>query len=305
MISPDLPAELKAALDARLEGLSRGDIAARAALISKTYRDGGNSAAIRSETDALAYALARMPATYAAVAACLNALGEVRPDFSPRTLLDVGAGPGTASFAAEEAFPSLKNFALLDRNGALRGLAGELARDNARLSHMTYAAGEARAMIAQADAADLVVASYVIGELAEGPRDELVALLPGGLEAGSAQVERRTQQALAEVLAEEPERRAGLVVDVVPGGQVERFPGLEREHRPGALLVGVEGDLLLECEPLLLRQGHEFARSAAGTRRADLVAVHHHRELLSDEERREVHGRGHEHSVGRSPERLV
>lgn len=176
MISPTLPAALKSALDAKLHGLSRNDAAARSARISRTYRDGGGSGTITTEADALAYALARMPATYAAVTACLNALMEARPDFAPQRLLDIGAGPGTASFAAEEAFPSLKSFTLLDRNGALRGLAGELARDNARLSHMTYAAGEARAMIAQADAADLVVASYVIGELAEGPRDELVAL---------------------------------------------------------------------------------------------------------------------------------
>ena len=60
MTAPDLPAELKTALDARLLGLSRTDTAERAAVISKTYRDGGNSGAISSEADALAYALARM-----------------------------------------------------------------------------------------------------------------------------------------------------------------------------------------------------------------------------------------------------
>ena len=60
MTAPDLPAELKAALDARLQGLSRVETAGRAALISKTYRDGGGSGAIASEADALAYALARM-----------------------------------------------------------------------------------------------------------------------------------------------------------------------------------------------------------------------------------------------------
>src|SRR5271170_3896361 len=106
MIPPDLPAELKAALDAKLEGLPRNDVALRAAIISKTYRDGGGSGAIKSETDALAYALARMPATYAAVSACINALTEARPDFAPTSLLDVGAGPGTASWAVEQAFPS-------------------------------------------------------------------------------------------------------------------------------------------------------------------------------------------------------
>src|ERR1700761_1302474 len=106
-VSPDLPAELKAALEARLHGLSRVAAAERAARISQTYRTGGNSAAIKSEADALAYALARMPATYAAVTASLNALGEIRPDFAPESLLDVGAGPGTATWAAAEAWSSL------------------------------------------------------------------------------------------------------------------------------------------------------------------------------------------------------
>jgi ribosomal protein RSM22 (predicted rRNA methylase) len=177
MISPDLPAALKAALDLRLEGLSRRDAAVRVAAISKAYREGGGSTTIASQADALAYALARMPATYAAVAASLNALSEVRPGFSPRTLLDVGAGPGTATFAALEAFVSLQSFVLLDRNDALRTLAGELACHNARLAGLTYSAGDARTKLAQADAADLVIASYVIGELSDAERNELAALM--------------------------------------------------------------------------------------------------------------------------------
>ena len=76
MITPDLPAALRAALEARLQGVSRNEAAARAAAISKTYRDGGGSTAITGETDALAYALARMPATYAAVGAALRHLIE-------------------------------------------------------------------------------------------------------------------------------------------------------------------------------------------------------------------------------------
>jgi ribosomal protein RSM22 (predicted rRNA methylase) len=177
MIAPTLPAALKAALEAKLEGLARHDTAERAATISRTYREGGNSGAIRTEADALAYALARMPATYAAVAASLNALFEIRREFSPRSLLDVGAGPGTASFAAAEAFSSLESFALLDRNDSLRALALELASANARFDALTYTPGAARATLAQADAADLVVASYLVGELGEVDRDELTALM--------------------------------------------------------------------------------------------------------------------------------
>jgi ribosomal protein RSM22 (predicted rRNA methylase) len=177
MISPSLPPALKVALDTQLEGFSRSDAAARATAISRTYRGGGGSGAIRSRADALSYALARMPATYAAIAASLNALCEIRPDFHPQTVLDVGAGPGTASFAAAEAFPSVQSVSLLDLNDALRALALELAGHAMRVGRWSYASGDARTALAQADAADLVIASYLIGELAAGERDDLTALM--------------------------------------------------------------------------------------------------------------------------------
>jgi ribosomal protein RSM22 (predicted rRNA methylase) len=177
MIPPALPFELKAALDAKLHGLSRNDAAARSAAISQTYRDGGGSAAIRTEADALAYALARMPATYAAIAASLNALCEIRADFAPKSLLDVGAGPGTATWAAAEAFLSLANFTLIDANIALRTLALDLFDKSSRLANIQYARGNAGAALANAEAADLVVASYLIGEIGEPERAALADLM--------------------------------------------------------------------------------------------------------------------------------
>jgi ribosomal protein RSM22 (predicted rRNA methylase) len=177
MTAPDLPAELKTALDARLLGLSRTDTAERAAVISKTYRDGGNSGAISSEADALAYALARMPATYAAVTASLNALREITPHFAPASLIDVGAGPGTAAWAAAEAFSSLQSFTLLDANGALRALALDLGCRSLRLRDMKYQRGEARAALADAEAADLVVASYMIAEISHAEQRALAELM--------------------------------------------------------------------------------------------------------------------------------
>ncbi|WP_454617285.1 small ribosomal subunit Rsm22 family protein [Bradyrhizobium cenepequi] len=175
MISPDLPAELKAALDAKLQGFSRNEAASRAAAISRTYRDGGGSGTIRSETDALAYALARMPATYAAVTASLNALVQIRPDFAPTSLLDIGAGPGTASWAAAQAFSSLQRFILLDANATLRALALELA--GARLCDACYELGPARKLLADAEPADLVVASYMIGEIDEAERTVVAGMM--------------------------------------------------------------------------------------------------------------------------------
>jgi ribosomal protein RSM22 (predicted rRNA methylase) len=209
MTAPDLPAELKAALDAKLQGLSRSDTAARAAIISQTYRGGGTSVAIASGTDALAYALARMPATYAAVAASLNALCAIAPEFAPSSLLDVGAGPGTATWAAAEAFSSLRNFSLLDANAALRALALDLASGSVRLREMSYRPGEARAALADAGPADLVVASYMIGEIDSAEQKALAALMwqkttatllivEPGTPAGYARIIALRQQLIAE-----------------------------------------------------------------------------------------------------------
>jgi ribosomal protein RSM22 (predicted rRNA methylase) len=201
MLSPDLPAELKGALAAKLEGLSRSDVVVRAAAISKTYREGGGSGAIKSATDALAYALARMPATYAAVAACLNALSEARPDFAPKNLLDIGAGPGTATSAVAEAFPSLTSFALLDANPALRTLALDLLGDNPRFGSLTYDAGDARSALAKAEPADLVVASYVIGELSEADRKSLADAMWARTRVTLLVVEPGTPAGYARILA--------------------------------------------------------------------------------------------------------
>ena len=209
MTPPSLPPELKAALEAKLQGLSRHEAAARAASISKTYRDGGGSGAIKSGTDALAYALARMPATYAAITASLNALREVRPDFAPESLLDVGAGPGTAAWAAAEALPSLKSFALIDANAALRALALDLVRGSTRLSTLKYDKGEARAALAEAGPADLVMASYMIGELSNSERQPMVeamwarardtlVIVEPGTPAGYARIIRLREQLIAQ-----------------------------------------------------------------------------------------------------------
>lgn len=172
-MTPDLPSELKAALAHKADGLSRNDAARRAGTISQTYRDGGGSGGIRTGADALAYALARMPATYAAVAASLNALAAINPDFTPQSLLDIGAGPGTATWAASEAFASLEAFTLLDANAALRDLATELAQSRPRFAALRYDSGDARKLLAAAPEADLVVASYVINELSENERAAL------------------------------------------------------------------------------------------------------------------------------------
>ncbi len=182
-IPPDLPPDLKAALSLLSHGASRRAIAERAAAQSRTYRAGGGSQRIGTSDDALAYAFARLPATYAALAVVLNAMRGTLPAFAPRTMLDVGAGPGTAAFAAVRAFESLANVGLIDANAGLRNLALTLMADaeSAALRQAadsrSYRLGDALALLADAEPADLVMASYAAGEIAAGDLARFTRLL--------------------------------------------------------------------------------------------------------------------------------
>ena len=100
-MSFDLPPQLRLAADRLMDGVSRKDMAQRAGAISARYRAGGGSAAVvASQADATAYVLTRLPATFAACGRVFEELSQRAPDFSPTSLLDAGAGPGGAGWAA-------------------------------------------------------------------------------------------------------------------------------------------------------------------------------------------------------------
>ena len=162
-MSADLPPALAAAIAARLEGRGRSGLADRARRQSERYRAGGGSAAVvTDEADALAYALARAPATYAACHAAFEALAELA-ELAPASLLDAGAGTGSAGWAAAEVWPSLASATFLDSNPAFLACAGDLAAGHPALGGATLMRGDLAT--AAPPRADLVVASYALAEL--------------------------------------------------------------------------------------------------------------------------------------------
>ena len=92
--------------------------------LSRTYRSGSGSA--KGAGDALAYAVSRMPATFAAAGRALSltlACTDARPD----TLLDAGAGTGALTLAASSLL-SLRRRVCLERESAMRALGEELTQ---------------------------------------------------------------------------------------------------------------------------------------------------------------------------------
>jgi ribosomal protein RSM22 (predicted rRNA methylase) len=174
-ISPALPTGLAAAIAAHLEGRPRAALAESAGRLSESYRARRPTRdAIRGETDALAYALTRMPATYAAVAAALGRLADEQPQFAPESLLDVGCGLGAAAYAAAEVWPGIAAVEMIDRSPAFLALAAALSAHagDRRLAGATIRSADmTRLRETAAEPRDLVVVAYAITELADADLD--------------------------------------------------------------------------------------------------------------------------------------
>ncbi len=166
-----LPDALKAGIERAVEGLSRREIARRSEKLSEHYRGGGTSKALADPLDVAAYLLARMPATYAAISAALAQAASRVPDLTPRQVLDIGAGPGTASWAAVETWPALESVRLLDSNPALLAAARNLAAGSPHPALSSpHVLTRDLGSVALASA-DLVIAGYCLAEIPQASRD--------------------------------------------------------------------------------------------------------------------------------------
>lgn len=174
-----LPASLSEAIAIASEGRPEALLGRTVAAMSDAYRRSGRPAGGSFDPNAaLAYALYRLPATYAAIAAAFAQTSDARPAPTPASLLDLGSGPGTALWAARAVWPSLREAVAVERDAAMRGLGERLMRHaNAQDVPNTRWLGNDLRALSVHTRADLVVLAYVLGELPEAERPPVVAAL--------------------------------------------------------------------------------------------------------------------------------
>jgi len=144
-------------------------LTASARALSSGYRSGAGPAKpsghVHDVASARAYAAARMPATYAACARAMAAAADRLSGFAPTSLLDVGAGTGAAAWAAISVWPSMADLTLVDREPAAVALGRRIAASGpGSLAGATWSVADMNRELPER--ADLVVAAYVLGELA-------------------------------------------------------------------------------------------------------------------------------------------
>lgn len=234
----ELPADLGAALIEVLDSVDARRLASRAAALSSAYRT--SAVRVRNPEDAAAYAAIRLPATFAAVTAALTQTRDRLPGWQPGSLLDAGAGPGSAARAAAAVWPEIASFTLLEREPAMIDLGKRLAARSPLAAAQWQQADLAGSW--SAPRSQLVIAAYALGELP-----------PAALEPVLARLWERTQ---------------GVLVVVEPGTPA----GFGRVRRMREWLVAAGGTTIAPCPhdracPLAAGDWCHFAQRVARSRR--------------------------------------
>ena len=163
----NLPPDLASAIASATEGIPTSALTHAATELSDAYRARRpiGQTYMTSDAHRLAYAATRLPATYAAVHASLGYTAEILSDYPIESCLDLGAGPGTAAWAATQIWPSIGQITLIEQDADLITLGKQFAQDGpSSLQSADWQRGDLTSL-APLPEHDLVICSYAVGEL--------------------------------------------------------------------------------------------------------------------------------------------
>lgn len=177
----ELPDDLRVALTTVGESYPQQALSHAASTVSSVYRAEGDApapAAITAPVAAVAYAVTRMPATFAALAATLNETRQRLPAWQPSTLLDVGAGTGASAWATSAVWPSLTNATLVERDQRMMSIGQLLLTEAPTDCDVHWRQADMTAPDALAGGPfDLCLSSYALNEVPHAARLPLVERL--------------------------------------------------------------------------------------------------------------------------------
>lgn len=173
-----LPADLRVRIEQAVlgNGQAASEIRDAARSLSARYRrELGGNLQISGRDEALAYLAVRLPATFAVnVRALEETFRLAGPDFRPSSVLDAGAGPATASYAASH-IADIGDYCLVEPNPHLRAAGEEFITPDIA-GHREWQAASLKEF-RTGRTFDLVLASYVLNELTETERTKTISKL--------------------------------------------------------------------------------------------------------------------------------
>ena len=195
------PQALSLALEALVTGQDSARLERDARTISENYRlrTGTGSRLLTKESEAAAYAAARMPATFAAAQAALKeSLAAADLGMKIRSVVDCGAGTGAATWAAAQLL-NLERVTCLEREEAMRAVGSRLMREGG-MPHAVWSGCDLTDS-APLPKGDLVIEGYMLGELREDMRLPVAEKLWQAAERMLVLIEPGTPQGFANLAA--------------------------------------------------------------------------------------------------------
>ncbi len=174
----NLPLSLQMAIDDELIGVNVQALARAVESLSGRYREsqGISCQFIATEVERWAYIAYRMPATFAVICRVLEEMKRLIPSLTPKVMLDLGSGPGTALWAACTTFDSLEHLHAIELDGQLLSIGKELAGKSgiAALQRTDWMMKDLRQLNVFPNT-DVVIASYALGELSTHEQERVLA----------------------------------------------------------------------------------------------------------------------------------
>lgn len=168
---------LENAIEKEIQGIKITELKELAQKLSSRYmnekREG--QTLLSKEKEALAYSGMRMPATFCAVTVALRNTLNIAKNCEIETVLDIGAGTGAVAWAINELI-NPKEITCLEREEAMRTVGQALIKYNSEMKKVQWISDD----ITNSNVvtgADLIVASYIINELKQEERKNVIKKL--------------------------------------------------------------------------------------------------------------------------------
>lgn len=172
-----IPELLEIAIENEMQGIKISELKAMAQELSNRYMNEKRKGQtlLSKEKEALAYSIMRMPATFCAVTVALRNTMNIASTVKIDTVLDIGAGTGAATWAINELI-NPNRIVCLEREEAMRNIGKALMKYNSGMDKVDWFDCDITdsEIITEAD---IIVCSYVINELKEEKRKQVIQKL--------------------------------------------------------------------------------------------------------------------------------
>lgn len=160
-----LPHSLQTAIDSVIESFGMRQLIEAREELTKRYRQPISGQFMTTDAQRQAYVISRLPATYAALQSAFKAIRE-RENLPIKSILDLGAGPGTGMWAACETFSEIEIITLIEKDAALSSIGKRLAQTSEQpvMNSAKWLEADLE-KLSDLPPHDLILLSYSVGEL--------------------------------------------------------------------------------------------------------------------------------------------